>query len=67
MIAGRLDLRTVYMTEDDRDDYLDRLAHSPLTDDESRRRWAEDRIIVPDRGVSAAQAVEDWLMDPADA
>ena len=67
MIAGRLDLRTVYMTEDDRDDYLDRLARSPLTDDESRRRWAEDRIIVPNRGVSAAQAVEDWLMDPADA
>lgn len=67
MIAGRLDLRTVYMTEDDRDDYLDWLVHSPLTDDESRRRWAEDRIIVPDRGVSAAQAVEDWLMDLADA
>lgn len=68
LIAGRLDLRTVYMTEDDRDDYLDWLVRSPLTDDESRRigRWAEDRIIVPDLGVSAAQAAEAWLMDLAD-
>ena len=68
-IAGRLDLRVVCMTEDDRDDYLDWLSLSPLTDGESRRigQWVEDHVIVPDQGVSATQAAEDWLMELTDA
>ena len=68
-IAGRLDLRVVCMTEDDRDDYLDWLSLSPLTDGESRRigQWVEDHVIVPDQGMSATQAAEDWLMELTDA
>ncbi len=64
LAAGCLDLLSVYMTEDDRDDYLDWLWHSsPLTDNESRQinQWIGNHVIVPDQGVSATRAVEDWL------
>ena len=69
LIAARLDLRAACMTGDDRGDYLDWLSCSALTDGESQRigQWVEDHVIVPDQGVSATQAAEDWLMDHADA
>ena len=64
LAAGRLELLSVHMTEDDRDDYLDWLPRGPLADVEIRRigQWVEEHVLVPDRGVPASQAVEDWLV-----
>lgn len=69
LVAGRLALRKACMTEDDRDAYLKWLRRSPLTDGESRRirQWVDGHVIVPDHGMSATQAVEDWLAEVADA
>ena len=49
------------MTETRRDDYLDWLWRSPLTDDESLRihQWVDANVIAPRQDV--VQAVEDWL------
>ena len=70
LVAGHLDLLAIYMTGDDRDAYLKWLfRHNPLTDGESRRirQWVDGHVIVPDQGMSATQAVEDWLAEVADA
>ena len=63
LVADRLELRAAYMTEARRDNYLDWLWRSPLTDDESGRvhRWIEAHVIVPKQDESVVQAVEDWL------
>ena len=63
LAAGRLELRATCMTEIRRDNYLDWLWRSPLTDDESGRihRWIEAHVIVPKQDESVVQAVEDWL------
>ena len=70
LVADRLDLLAIYMTGDDRDAYLKWLfRHSPLTDGEIRRirQWVDEQVIVPDQGMFATQAVEDWLAEVADA
>ena len=61
LASGRLALRAAYMTETRRDDYLDWLWRSPLTDEESLRihRWVEANVIAPRQDV--VQAVEDQL------
>ena len=48
LIADRLTLRAIYMSEVSRDDYIDWLWRSPLADSESRRidRWFSDHVVV---------------------
>ena len=69
LVAGRLALLKACMTEKNLGYYLDWLWYSPLTDGESRwiAQWIDEHVIVPDQGVFATQAVEDWLAEIADA
>ena len=61
LVAGRLALRAVHMTEAGRDDYVDRLWRSPRADSESLRihRWVEDHVIVPKQDESVVWAARE--------
>ena len=63
LIAGRLELRAIYMNEANRDDYIDWLWHSSLSDGESQRihRWVLDRVMVPKEDESVARAAQEAM------
>ncbi len=63
LIAGRLALQAVYMTEVSRDEYVDWLWRSALTDNESYRihRWVEDHVVVPKHDELVVQAVNESI------
>ena len=65
LIAGRLTLRAVYMTEVSRDDYVDWLWRSTLADSETLRiyQWISDsdRAIVPKQNDSVVRAVRESM------
>ena len=63
LIAGRLTLRAVYMTEVSRDDYVDWLWRNSLADSESLRiyRWVSDHVIAPKQNKSVVRAVRESM------
>ena len=63
LIADRLTLQAVYMSEVSHSDYVDWLWRSPLTDGESRRinQWLSDHVTVVQRQESVLQAVRNSL------
>ena len=64
LIAGRLMLRAVHMTEISHAEYVDWLYyHSPLADSESLRvhRWISDHVIVPKQNESVVRAVRESM------
>ncbi len=65
LIAGRLTLRAVYMTEVSRAEYVDWLWRSPLADSESRQihRWisSSDHVIVPKQNDSVVRSVRESM------
>lgn len=63
LIAPRLALRAVCMTETRRDDYLDWLWRSPLTDHESLRihQWMDTYVVIPRPDESVVQAIGNRL------
>ena len=63
LIASRLTLRAVYMTEVSRDDYIDWLWRSPLADSETPRihRWISDHVIVPKQDESVVRAARESI------
>ena len=64
LIADRLTLRAVYMTEISRAEYVDWLYyHSPLADSESLRihRWISDHVIVPRQAESVVRAARESM------
>ena len=63
LIAGRLALEKVFMTEVSRDNYVDWLWRSPLTESESLRihGWISDHVKTPKQGESVVRAVRQWL------
>lgn len=65
LIARRLEVRAVCISEENRDRYLGWLwDHSPLTTSESSRieKWIQDHAIVPSPGESETDRVEEWLV-----
>ena len=65
LIAGRLTLRAVYMTEVSRAEYVDWLWRSPLADSESRGiHWwisSSDHVIVPKQNDSVVRSVRESM------
>ena len=63
LIAGRLALRAIYMTEVGRGDYVDWLWRSSLADSESLRihRWISDHVIVPKQDESVVRAATESM------
>lgn len=63
LVAPRLVLRRVYMTETRYVHYIDWLWHSPLTDHESFRidQWMATHVVTPRHDESVVQAAGDWL------
>ena len=66
LIAGRLTLRAVYMTEVSRDDYVDWLWRSTLADSETLRihQWISDssHVILPKQNDSVVRAVRESMV-----
>ena len=63
LIAGRLTLKKVFMTEVSRDNYVDWLWRSRLADSESLRihGWISDHVQMPKRGESVVRAAREWM------
>ena len=63
LIAGRLTLQAVHMTEASRDDYLDWLPRSRLADSEIPRiyKWVSDHVIVPKQDESVVRSVTESM------
>ena len=64
LIAGRLALRTAYMTEVSRDDHIDWPWRSPPADSESLRihRRISDHVVVPKQNESVVRAVRESMI-----
>ena len=64
-IAGRLTLKKVFMTEESRSDYVDRLPRSPLVSDSEISRvykwFFSDHVKVTEHGESVVRAVRKWM------
>ena len=63
LIAGRLTLQNLYMTEASRDEYVDWLWRSPLADSESLKihKWMFDYVKVSTRGESVVAATRESM------
>ena len=64
LIAGRLTLKKVHMTEVSRDNYVDWLWRSPLADSESLRihRWIFDHVKMPKQGESVVRSATESIV-----
>ncbi len=63
-ITGRLELRAIHMSEDNRGKYIHWLGRNPLADSESQRiyRWVFDHVIVSEKDGSVVQTVEESMV-----
>lgn len=63
LIADRLTLKKIYMTERNLNDYVDWLWRSPLADSESVKvdRWISDHVKVPTQDESVVEAVRESM------
>lgn len=67
LIADRLALRAIYMSEVSRGDYVDWLWRSPLADTESRRidQWFADHVVVVQKQELVLRAVKEAMAQEA--